>query len=161
MKTTTTNQTTTTATAYKFYQSGIKQELAKAMNKGEQYTDFLNRLSIMDYATLTVSKALTNLYTMSNQQLFLDLEKQCKNDETASKGGEYAEQLTKHQKKHDEHIKAITQYTAIINNLKTTAEERATAHQWKKYHQAQAKQEQAYIDDLTAYYKPPTQTVNN
>lgn len=155
-KTTTTNRkrntkrATADRTAYQFYQAGIKQELAQAMSKGEKFTDFLNRLTAYDYATLCVSKALRNLYTMSGQQLFLDLENQCKNDETASKGGEYAEQLSKHQKAHAEHIKAVEEYTLIINALKTTAEERATANQWKKHHQAQARQEQTAIDDLTA-----------
>lgn len=145
------NETTTTnRTAYEFYQCGIKAELARAMKESETFTDFLNRISAYDYATLAVSKALRNLYTMSNQQLFLDLENQCKNDETASKGGEYAKQLTKHTKKHAEHIKAIEQYNTIIQALKTTAEERATAQFWKKHHQAQARQEQTSIDDLTA-----------
>ena len=135
---------------YEYGQNGIYKALADAMKNGEKYTDFLNRLGVYDYATLCVTKALRNLYTMSNQQLFLDLEQCRHNDEIASNGTKYAEQIDKHTKKHAEHTKAVEQYTAIIQALKTTAEERATADSWKKHHQAQARKEQAQIDSLTA-----------
>lgn len=149
---TTKKATTTTNNRidYEHGQNGIYGALATAMKNGTKYTDFLNSLSMYDYATLCVSKALKNLYTMSNQPLFYELEQCRHNDEIASNGTKYAEQLTKHTKKHAEHTQAVQQYDTIIKALKTTAEERATAHNWKKYHQEQARKEQDSIISLTA-----------
>ena len=147
-KTTTNPKFTNLRVEYEHGQEGVKKALADHLQNNGQWADFMQNLSVYDYSTYCVSKAVENLIITTGVEFFEQLERGKHQDRTASRLQHICQEITKHQHRKAEYDKAINHYNSISKLIKSTAEERKSAHTAKQRYQKLSKQEQDRIDTL-------------